>query len=611
MDDNNYHAAVEAQRKIKAEALKVTVYVPPGRTLVSEEPEQCMIVHKAGTQAIAGALPLPIDIVLHENVPMKLSDGITLYCDIVLPLGFTNLNEHHSHPVPALIAWTPYGKQRSKPHLDDFPFRAGVPRRKLSGLETFEGPDPAFWCAHNYAVVNVDIRGAAMSEGDLVQFGHQEAEDGAEFVTWVSEQPWCNGKVALTGNSFLAISQWRIGSLRPKGLAALAPWEGFSDFYRHQMCAGGIPFVGFHNNIKAQLTGKGRMEDPVEYIESHNTWDVYWEDKLAHPEWISVPVYVVGSWTNLVHTPGTFKAWKQLPGDLPKWLRVHNSMEWPDYYDDNSQQDLLRFFDYYLRGKTDNDWISTPKVRPSVFNSGLTSREDTVNRAELDFPLPRTEYKRYYLTPSHGLTLQPGASGGLVRYDSTCGTATFEYEIPAACETTGYFMAHLVMSCEQHDEMDVFVRVHRLSSDKRKQGVLPVTPKNAVLSRILKFIHDRQLLSFRFADSAFHWGPDGQLRAGFALNKDTSKSRTAEPFYTFEKRVPLKKGEVRELDIPLRPYGMYWERGDILQLVVSGHSLVSFPIPDIAPHSTENKGVHIIHCCMNGSESSYLLVPHV
>ncbi|CAI6073953.1 unnamed protein product [Clonostachys chloroleuca] len=335
MNDKEHQAAVEAQYKLKTEALKVTVYVPPGRPLAPGKPEQRVILHKAGTQVIPGALHLPVDIVFHENIPMRLSDGTTLYCDIVLPPKFTNLKGRHEHTVPAVIA--------CKPHLDDFPFRAGVPRSRLSGLETFEGPDPAFWCAKDYAVVNVDIRGAAMSEGDMVQFGHQEAQDGAEFVTWVSEQAWCNGKVALTGNT------------------ALAPWEGFNDVYRHQMCAGGIPFTGFHSDIKRQLTGKSRMEDPIEYLKSHNTWDVYWEDKLAHPKWINVPVYVVGSWTNLLHTPGTFKAWKLLPEDLPKWLRVHNAMEWPDYYNDNSQRDLLRFFDYYIHGKTDNDWIFTPK----------------------------------------------------------------------------------------------------------------------------------------------------------------------------------------------------------------------------------------------------------
>lgn len=108
--------------------------------------------------------------------------------------------------------------------LDDFPFRAGVPKHWVSGLQKWEGPDPAFWCAEGYAVVNVDTRGAYTSEGDLMIMGHQEAQDGAEFVTWLSQQPWSNGKVGLTGNSWLAMSQWKIGSLRPDGLAALAPW---------------------------------------------------------------------------------------------------------------------------------------------------------------------------------------------------------------------------------------------------------------------------------------------------------------------------------------------------------------------------------------------------
>ena len=79
--------------------------------------------------------------------------------------------------------------------------RAGVPKSKVSGLQKWEGPDPAAWCADGYAIINVDIRGAYTAEGNLIAMGHQEAEDGADFVTWVSEQPWCNGKVALTGNS--------------------------------------------------------------------------------------------------------------------------------------------------------------------------------------------------------------------------------------------------------------------------------------------------------------------------------------------------------------------------------------------------------------------------
>lgn len=119
---------------------------------------------------------------------------------------------------------SPYGKQYGNQVLEDFPFRAGVPASWVSGLQKFEGPDPAWWWPHEYAVVNPDSRGAYTSEGDCEIFGHKEAIDAAEFITWISEQPWCNGKVALTGNSWLEIVQWKVGGLRPKGLAALIPW---------------------------------------------------------------------------------------------------------------------------------------------------------------------------------------------------------------------------------------------------------------------------------------------------------------------------------------------------------------------------------------------------
>lgn len=102
--------------------------------------------------------------------------------------------------------------------------RAGVPRSAVSGLQKWEGPDPAEWCPHGYAVVNCDARGAFTSEGDIYVHSYREAFDAVDLIEWLAEQPWCDGQVALVGNSWLALMQWRIASLRPKGLAAIAPW---------------------------------------------------------------------------------------------------------------------------------------------------------------------------------------------------------------------------------------------------------------------------------------------------------------------------------------------------------------------------------------------------
>jgi predicted acyl esterase len=52
-----------------------------------------------------------------------------------------------------------------------------------------------------------------------------------DVVEWSAEQFWSNGKVGLLGISYYAGSQWRVAARKPKGLAAIVPWEG-KDSYR-------------------------------------------------------------------------------------------------------------------------------------------------------------------------------------------------------------------------------------------------------------------------------------------------------------------------------------------------------------------------------------------
>ncbi|EQB48933.1 hypothetical protein CGLO_11775 [Colletotrichum gloeosporioides Cg-14] len=561
MNQDQFEKELARQLEIKDQALRLTRY-KNGLSIDSKKARfpgfrQQKRNFKAGQQVEPGALPLSEDLVMHESVPTQLDDGTTLYSDIFLPASFQDLQSRYANPVPALVAWSPYGKQKGTTLLDDIPFRAGVPKERLSGLQKWEGPDPEFWCSRGYAVINVDTRGAYSSEGDLLIMGHQEAQDGASFITWVSKQPWCNGKVALTGNSWLAIAQWRIGSMRPPGLAALAPWEGFSDFYRHHMFSGGILFPGFHESISNTLATQGKLEDITSHAREHQLYDAYWRDKIAHPERINVPVYAAASWTNPVHTPGTFEAWEAVPDTVPKWLRIHNSQEWSDYYEDCNQKDLLRFFDRYLKDQK-NDWETTPKVRLSVLHFGLVNQPDTVGRPEADFPLARTQYTKLFLQEDNTLSLEPDAAESALPYDSQSGKQTFLYQFDKACETTGYFCAHLVMSCPEHTDMDVFVQVEKLSALKHPQAVQTIKPQNVALQRLLKFMHDWNILPGG-ASMAFHRGPSGCLRGSFALGREEQRSKVYKPHYTFTEKISLKKGERRALDIPMSPIGMFWE----------------------------------------------------
>ena len=91
-----------------------------------------------------------------------------------------------------------------------------------------------------------------------------------------------------------------------------------------------------------------------------------WENKIPDFDKITVPAYVVASYSNTLHTAGTFRAWRRMASQQ-KWLRIHNSQEWPDYYDEANVEDLRRFFDRYLKDE-DNGWEQTPRVRYSILD---------------------------------------------------------------------------------------------------------------------------------------------------------------------------------------------------------------------------------------------------
>lgn len=305
---------------------------------------------------------------------VQLRDGTTIYTDLYRPVD--------GHGLPTIVAWSPYGKRAGTVVLDDYPYRAGVPRSATSGLEKFEAPDPAYWCAHGYAVANPDTRGAFSSEGDIRVWNSREGQDGAEFVDWLGSQDWSNGKVGLCGSSWLAAAQWFIAAERPKCLAAINPWEGLSDVYRDALAPGGIVDSGFMEWLLYALVGPGNVEDLPAKIRAHPMADA-WEDYRAEVENIDVPAYVVASWANGLHSRGTFEAWRRLRTDQ-KWLRVHASFEWPDFYQPRNQDDLRRFFDRYLRD-IDTGWEATPPVRLDMVDTG---HETIPNQSEDAFTHP-------------------------------------------------------------------------------------------------------------------------------------------------------------------------------------------------------------------------------
>lgn len=495
--------------------------------------KQETLVLKAGSVRREGAKPLSCDILLERDVPVKLRDGVTIYADVFRPVG--------GDKCPALLVWSPYGKEIGGQMLDDVPMRAGVPLNATSGLEKFEGPDPAYWVAQGYAVVNVDKRGAYMSEGNLLYWGHNDALDGCDVIEWIASRDWCTGKVGMSGNSWLTVSQWFIAAEKPAHLAAIAPWEGFCDHYRESGTRGGIPTPEFPEMIAETFSSAhGMLEDQPRMIVEKTFMCDYWQDKAARVENIEIPAYVVASYTNSVHTHGTFAGYRRM-ASKEKWLRVHNTQEWFDYYTPENVEDLRRFFDHYLKG-IDNGWEQTPKVRLSVLNPG---GKDVVGRVENEFPLARTEYHKLYLSATDNLlseTLPEKADSSLYQSASDQHQVTFRYRMTQPTEITGYMKLHLWVSALDHYDMDLSVRVEKLS--KEGKPLLDLTGNRIAATGMLR-VSMRQL--------------------------DVSKSTEAEPYYTFTTEQKLKPGEIVPVEIEIWPIGLLFDENEILQLTVGAY----------------------------------------
>lgn len=154
-----------------------------------EKPRQETKILPAGWKLTDAHAPFQVETAWEKNVPVNMRDGCQIYIDIFRP------HSPKLHKVPALLAWSPYGKSACHTGglfvlletcsifvifwtllilystgfnpLDMIPGRMGVPRDRLSGFEKFEAPDPAEWTARGYAIVNPDPRGTYDSEGDI------------------------------------------------------------------------------------------------------------------------------------------------------------------------------------------------------------------------------------------------------------------------------------------------------------------------------------------------------------------------------------------------------------------------------------------------------------
>ncbi|MEV7896897.1 CocE/NonD family hydrolase [Streptomyces cyaneofuscatus] len=543
---------------------------------------------EAGFRIAPPFKPLPVDIVFEKDVAVTLRDGVTIHVDLFRPAG--------AERVPVIVAWSPYGKgQGTSASVMGIFGMVGLDNGVVSGLAKFEGPDPAYWCAQGYAICNPDIRGVVDSEGDSVVWDRQEGRDCYDLIEWLGVQDWCTGKVAMSGTSYLAVSQWFTAAEQPPHLAAINPWEGVSDVYRDLVMRGGIPDTGFAEQLQNNsYWGKGRREDILAEAERYPLMNELWENKIPQFERIDVPAYVVASYSNTLHTAGTFRAWRRMASE-DKWLRVHNSQEWPDYYDAANTEDLRRFFDRFLKGE-DNGWERTPRVRYSLLD---LQGGDRVDVPADQFPPADVTPVKYYLDGlSRSLVTEAPGVGATADYAVGAGPDLVSFVTRFAQETVliGYPKAHLRVEAEGADDMDLFLLVQKLDAYGTPLQAFTVPNHNARVHDVTE--HGASILRYK--------GADGRLRVSMR-HLDEKLSTEDIPAHTFDRVEKLSPGEIVDVEIELLPVGLTFHPGEQLRLVVSSRSLLGTMMPGNRAYTTPHGGRHIVHT--GGDRASYLQLP--
>lgn len=473
--------------------------------------------------------------------PVTVRDGTTLRVNVFRP-------GNSDQPVPVIMSAHPYGK-------DKIPARTrsgrGVPMNyrlvlqprtvRFSEMTSWEAPDPAVWVPRGFAVVNADLRGAGTSGGTGDLFTESEAIDYYDLIEWAGTQAWSNGRVALDGVSYLAISQYRVAALHPPHLAAICPWEGFSDLYRDFLRPGGVRENGFSVIWAASSTKIMRVQTNLsKEFNTRQERDEWFRSVTPELERIEVPMLVCGSFSDHgLHSRGAIEAFRRV-SSRQKWLYTHRDGKWCHYYSAEATEIRNRFFDHFLKG-IDNGWQDQPPVRLAVYDAGSKPAEVAWVDA---WPPKELIWSALSLDADSRLLVAESKQAASTSFDMQGKGIAFSWIVPEDMDIIGPMALRVHVEVRGADDVYLFAGVRKIRNGAE---VLFEGTFGFPLDMVTK----------------------GWQRAAHR-ELDERLSTRAQPVHTHERAEPLQPGEIVPVDIALISHATRFRKGDILRLELRG-----------------------------------------
>ncbi len=168
---------------------------------------------------------------------VKMSDGVKLAVDVYIP---AEGPENKSFPV--VFQYTPYSRSVIHPRMSWIERTITKMKMGTSGpvFDYSLLPASKMLLSHGYVLVVADMRGTGASYGWQFPFMRRLGDDGGELVNWIASQKWCNGRVGMMGQSYLAWSQLATAKKKPKALKCIMPEVIAFTGYTEGLRPGGI-----------------------------------------------------------------------------------------------------------------------------------------------------------------------------------------------------------------------------------------------------------------------------------------------------------------------------------------------------------------------------------
>jgi len=240
---------------------------------------------------------------VERNVPVPMDDGVELLADV-----------HHPEspaPVPTVLLRSPYGRRVPWKFMGEIYARRGLRAVVQSCRGTF-------------------------GSGGVFRPQFDERADGLATVRWIEKQPWFDGRLAMSGPSYLGYVQWAVAAEAGPSLRALCPHITMSNLAAHWYAGDSFALddsIGWSAMVSQQETWQGmwnqllrrttrriarhRDEPPLLTLDERVVGRPvpFWRDFVTHaalddPFWapadhsqrisgVRAPVAMVGGWYDI------------------------------------------------------------------------------------------------------------------------------------------------------------------------------------------------------------------------------------------------------------------------------------------------------------------------